>query len=258
VASPLLRAENGLATQSLKHPDGWGVAWFSGSGPRVRRGVDCAHQSARFAQAVAGATSPALLAHIRKASVGGVALKNTHPFVSQGWAFAHNGTVRGFEQRRSSFERRIAPSLRAEIRGETDSEHCFLLFLSLLQRSRGSTVDSAAAALARTAAFALSGHPPGEPKPTTATFVATNGEVLVAVRAGRELGYTTHRPDCRAAGSWSAERCACQVRRDQRLGLLMVSSEASGSEHRWTRLRDGDVLGVDGDRRLRRYRLTAS
>jgi predicted glutamine amidotransferase len=40
-------------------------------------------------------TYPTVLAHLRKASVGGVSLENTHPFVERGWAMGHNGTIGG-------------------------------------------------------------------------------------------------------------------------------------------------------------------
>jgi glutamine amidotransferase len=36
---------------------------------------------------------PTVLAHLRRATVGRVALENTHPFCHGSWVFAHNGTL---------------------------------------------------------------------------------------------------------------------------------------------------------------------
>jgi glutamine amidotransferase len=107
------------------HHDGWGIAFFEGAG--VRHFVD--HQAA-IASPVAELIkrypikSKNVIAHIRKATQGKVALENCHPFVRElwgrYWVFAHNGDLKEF-----------APQLNGAFRpvGNTDSElaFCFLL-----------------------------------------------------------------------------------------------------------------------------------
>lgn len=107
------------------HHDGWGIAFFEGAG--VRHFVD--HQAA-VASPVAELIkrypikSKNVIAHIRKATQGHVALENCHPFVRElwgrYWVFAHNGDLKEF-----------APVLSGAFRpvGSTDSElaFCFLL-----------------------------------------------------------------------------------------------------------------------------------
>ena len=52
--------------------------------------------------------------HVRRATVGGLTLENTHPFTLGGLSFGHNGTVIDY------------PLLGVtDARGETDSEHLF-------------------------------------------------------------------------------------------------------------------------------------
>lgn len=72
-----------------------------------------------------------LIAHVRRASVGGVELANTHPFdrVVQGrrHAFAHNGGLPGIENHADT------QSLLSQRVGDTDSELAFLLLLERLQ-----------------------------------------------------------------------------------------------------------------------------
>ena len=115
------------------HHDGWGIAFFEGAG--VRHFVD--HQAA-VASPVAELIkhypikSKNVIAHIRKATQGHVALENCHPFVRElwgrYWVFAHNGDLKDF-----------APTLDGAFRpvGSTDSEHAFCYLLQELRARFG-------------------------------------------------------------------------------------------------------------------------
>ena len=115
------------------HNDGWGIAFFEGAG--VRHFVD--YQSA-VASPVAGliktwpVKSKNVVAHIRKATQGRVALENCHPFVREMWGrywvFAHNGDLKDF-----------MPALDGPFRpvGTTDSERAFCFLLQQLRRRFG-------------------------------------------------------------------------------------------------------------------------
>jgi len=125
---------SGFATRASEHADGFGIAFFEGRG--VRLFVD--HQAAS-ASPVAELVkrypiqSRHVIAHIRKATQGRVALENTHPFVRElwghYWAFAHNGNLVGFE-----------PKLHAAFRpvGDTDSERAFCWLMQELSKSHAS------------------------------------------------------------------------------------------------------------------------
>ena len=117
------------------HHDGWGIAFFEGTG--VRHFVD--HQAA-VASPIAELIkhypikSLNVIAHIRKATQGQVALENCHPFVREMWGrywvFAHNGDLKGFE-----------PVLDGPYRpvGNTDSERAFCFLLQQLRERFGDT-----------------------------------------------------------------------------------------------------------------------
>jgi glutamine amidotransferase len=74
-----------------------------------------------------------IVAHIRKATQGRVALENTHPFVRElwgrYWTFAHNGDLKGF-----------APRLHGAFRpvGQTDSERAFCWLMQELAKAHAS------------------------------------------------------------------------------------------------------------------------
>jgi predicted glutamine amidotransferase len=199
-----------------------------------------------------------VVAHVRKASIGRVAKENTHPFQRGPWLFAHNGTLPGWEQARSGLEELIDPSLRSSLRGETDSERCFLLFLSRLRRRcavEEAGVESASAALAETVALvrkvvedAAPGPAAGGPvaaasspelERASTTFLATDGRVLLACRRGRTLYVSSPPPDA-----------------DGRCEYVAVASEdpgepPPGGTRAWRLLPEESLLAVDAELRVK-------
>ncbi|MBC7701295.1 class II glutamine amidotransferase [Aquabacterium sp.] len=124
----------GFATRAHEHCDGFGIAFFEGRG--VRLFVDHAAASVSpVAQLVKQypIKSQNVIAHIRKATQGRVALENCHPFVRElwgrYWVFAHNGDLKGF-----------APKLHAAFKpvGDTDSEQAFCWLLQELAKHHAS------------------------------------------------------------------------------------------------------------------------
>lgn len=191
-SEPLCSAENALRTQSHLHPHGWGIAWYGARGPRVRRGVMAAHADRGFVRAGRSARSHIVLAHVRDASVGRVALENTHPFVEGRWVFAHNGTVARYKKSRAVREALLAvlsPPRRDRLRGETDSERCFQIFLSRLDLRAGrgrATLADVRTALAETVALVCAIADRGELR-STLNFLVSDGRLLCACRHGKPL-----------------------------------------------------------------------
>src|ERR1043165_9435928 len=124
----------GLATRADEHKDGFGIGFFEDKGVRVFIGHASARQSA-IAELVKTYPihSDNVIAHIRKATQGRVALENTHPFVRElwgrYWVFAHNGDLKGF-----------APRLHGAFRpvGDTDSEQAFCWLMQELAKAHAS------------------------------------------------------------------------------------------------------------------------
>ena len=121
----------GFATRAEEHKDGFGIAFFEDKG--VRLFVDA--QSARESPVADMVRrypikSENIVAHIRKATQGRIALENTHPFVRElwgrYWVFAHNGDLKNY-----------APQLHAAFRpvGDTDSERAFCWLMQELAKA---------------------------------------------------------------------------------------------------------------------------
>jgi predicted glutamine amidotransferase len=121
------------------HADGWGIAFFEGRGTRVFLDPQpsCVSPVAALVRSYP-IHSKNVIAHIRKATQGVVALENTHPFMRELWGrywiFAHNGNLPDF-----------SPQLDGSFTpvGETDSERAFCWLLQNLRQRFGSRAPSA-------------------------------------------------------------------------------------------------------------------
>ena len=121
----------GFSTRAEEHQDGFGIAFFEGAGLRLFVDAQSARQSP-VAEMVRRypIRSTNVIAHIRKATQGRVALENTHPFVRElwgrYWAFAHNGNLIDY-----------APRLHASFHpvGDTDSELAFCWLMQELSKA---------------------------------------------------------------------------------------------------------------------------
>ncbi len=115
--------------QTDDHQDGWGIAFFEGPGCRL------------YIDEKSSVTSPVaelvkqypirskhVIAHIRKATQGHIALENCHPFRRElwgrYWVFAHNGDLKDFA---GPIEGLYKPV------GNTDSERAFCIILETLR-----------------------------------------------------------------------------------------------------------------------------
>jgi hypothetical protein len=91
---------------------------------------------------------------------------------------------------RAEIEAEIDPALRQALRGQTDSERCFLLFLSRLAarcRLDRAGLDDVRAALAAATATLARLADPGADRPSSLNFLVSDGRLLAACRRGRDL-----------------------------------------------------------------------
>lgn len=88
------------------HRDGWGIVTFNDGTPTyVGRSTKWACDDPDFEGALDEVmlTKPPsiLITHVRAASKGSARIENTHPFIVDGIALAHNGTIKGYKSESS-------------------------------------------------------------------------------------------------------------------------------------------------------------
>lgn len=106
------------------HGDGWGVAFVDQAGdePTARVSAGSALDDREFVAATADQRSAATLVHLRWATNGlAVQPENSHPFVADGVAMAHNGSIKPM----GPLEALLGPDVTASLLGTTDSERYF-------------------------------------------------------------------------------------------------------------------------------------
>lgn len=122
--------------------DGFGLAWYgkdTSKGSCIFKLMSPAWSERNLRNISMHTESAVILGHVRAASDGSsidevisVNYDNCHPFVYGRYTFVHNGGIPDFSRVRRQICNALPFSLFKNIRGNTDSEHIFFLFLSYL------------------------------------------------------------------------------------------------------------------------------
>jgi glutamine amidotransferase len=210
----LVYSQNALMMQSridergVGHTDGWGIATYQEGIPHIRKETTAAFEDGLFSSTAEKIYSNAILAHVRKATVGVVSIANTHPFLCGQWTFAHNGTVTGFEEVGQILERETDSDLQRQRQGDTDSEQYFLWLLSNMRAAGINSLDAArsreitdfvSGSVSRLAGLCQHACPDKTPK---LNFVMTDGVALLGCRWNNSLHIIRRRGiyDCEICG----------------------------------------------------------
>ena len=121
-----------LRARSNGGPLGWGLGFYQGGEVLMRRRPIDEREQLEVGTLAADVRADLLIGHVRHATVGALRTENTHPFRYRKWLFAQTGTVPEFERVRERLVSSVPEFLRGGIRGETDAEMVFHVFLSFL------------------------------------------------------------------------------------------------------------------------------
>ena len=173
----LLEAPNPMIRQSEDHDSGWELSVYKrgeGEDPVCRRFPDAAFQDDGF-KAATELRGRIFNVHVRRATMGGLVLENTHPFCLGPYSFGHNGTILHFP--------RLMDMGVHKPNGTTDSEHFFNYLMSHLDRGDivGSLRKAVTAVIERSQFSGLN-------------FLFGDGERLYAYKLGVFDLYWLHRP----------------------------------------------------------------
>jgi predicted glutamine amidotransferase len=178
IRSELIEAANPLIRQSEDHDSGWGMAVYEradGLDPRCVRFAEAAFSDPDFVEATA-LRGRIFNVHVRRATMGGLAPENTHPFCLGSYSFGHNGTILRYPRLLEH------PSI-AQPSGDTDSEAFFNFLMTLYDAS--DPIGSLRRAIRTTV----------ERSPFSGlNFLFSDGDRLFAYRLGMFELHWLHRP----------------------------------------------------------------
>ena len=257
----LVEAQNALQVQSdrdsrgIRNADGWGIAEWNENRPQVKRNTDPAFADRHFAKVASAVSSTAVIAHVRRATVGNVKMENTHPFHRGPWAFAHNGTLTAFDHVATHLDvGYYGPPF-----GTTDSE---LVFQWILNRMSDYGINPEHPTDDLNALMELMGDSvadlvrisidTGTDEQPQLNFLISDGQNLVATRWGNSLYWTFRRGinDCAVCGTSHCPDADADYK------AVVVASEPITDEE-WTEIPEGVVFGADSSIRTTNRSLIA-
>jgi glutamine amidotransferase len=189
----LFPARRALTTDLGPNPDGWGIGLHQGGEVLLQKRPKASPGVIDFYAYLRELKSDVVIAHVRTATVGVPQhMENTHPFRHRAWLFAQSGTVDKFAEIQERLLASVPDFLRRNIRGTTDAEHVFHLFLAFLHdagqlEAPEVPLDALRNAMRQTALLLdrLCGEAGGAP--ARLNLAATNGRTMVALRRGAAM-----------------------------------------------------------------------
>ncbi len=144
----LFKPCNSLIKQSIRaretdeplNGDGFGLGWYAHQidyTPAIFASMQPAWNDRNLQYLAAKLRTHCVFGHVRAASTGGVNIFNCHPFTYKRFLFMHNGSIGGFEKIKRHIRRELSDEIYDWVKGQTDSEHFFALFLQIFEDMKG-------------------------------------------------------------------------------------------------------------------------
>lgn len=111
---------------------GWGVGFYQGGEFLLKRRPIDDRPEFDLQDMTQGIRADILVAHVRVGTIDTARTENMHPFRYRQWLFAQTGTINAFSKLRERLTDSLPQFLQRDVRGETDAELLFHLFLSFL------------------------------------------------------------------------------------------------------------------------------
>jgi predicted glutamine amidotransferase len=235
--------------------DGFGLAWYVpeiGDEPAVFKDITPAWNDSNLINLARVTKSSCILAHVRAATPGYPVIQlNCHPFVSGSYAFMHNGRAEGFKQ----FRREILAGLSDQafdlIKGSTDSEHLFAVFMDQIWKSdpdlspEKRMIQSLEYTIQRVEELRMQ---IGESKPSFLNLAVSDGKSAVVTRfvspgnlLPNSLYYST-------GGYFECTDGICRMKSDgDSVHATIVASEPLSEENCWLSIDPNHLIVIDSD-----------
>jgi len=248
-----------LNIKATPNPFGWGIGYHQNQNVLVKKRPN--HQgSLDFYDIMKGINATRIVGHVRRHTVGRTIPENIHPFRFRQWLFAHHGTVSRFDSIRPWVVNSIPSFLKRSMRGDTDSEHLFYLFLAFLYdeghlEDRKLPAETAANALRNSFHMVDRFSKDAGGRGGGLNVAVTNGQIMLMTSADHPSYYTDFQgffdcPLCRQLpDSWDED----PKRKDhpQLKGVLCFNDPPPDADLRSLRpIPEDSILAMDSDMKV--------
>ncbi|MFT5760473.1 MAG: glutamine amidotransferase [Alteromonadaceae bacterium] len=238
-------ASNSLVQQSKKskmranplNGDGFGVGWYPEHGdpiPGTFVSIEPAWSNKNLGQVAAKIPTQHFFAHVRDASVGmPVSQSNCHPFQYGRYLWMHNGRLDQF----SKFRRLVLNDLSDQafefIKGNTDSECAFAIFLDEIKFNVEAPLEQLKRAM-RTTISRINNYRKNVKADTNAfiNFAVTNGKYSVFTRYS----------------SLADIRPASLFYHQQRDNIIVSSEPLTENDSQWQKVERNTLLSIENNK----------
>lgn len=242
--------------------DGFGVGWYApevADEPAVFRSITPAWNNQNLRQLTRVVASPCILAHVRAATAGlPVSEVNCHPFQHGRLLFMHNGELGDFHRLRRRLLAKLSDEAFRTIRGGTDSEHLFALFVDEFARVRDPDPSRRLArALNRTVWTALRlADEVGIRARTALNLVVADGRHAAACRVAHPHDRSPESLYLHTGGLFRPHTADSPdpFRGDAPIAAVIASERLTG-DAQWSAVRPGELVSLSRDRHPVRWQM---
>jgi predicted glutamine amidotransferase len=233
--------------------DGFGVAWYAhglSDAAAVFKDISPAWNNHNLLNVARVVKSDCIMAHVRAASSGlPVTQLNCHPFIWRNLSFMHNGDLGGFRALRRKLLARLSDEAFTWIKGSTDSEHIFALFIDHYLAEEGKSegvaqLESALRATLATLAELRAELP--EPDDAFLNLAVTNGRNAVVTRVASQ-GQEPESLYVIGGRQYDCVDGVCMMRPGSSSAVL-VASEPLSLDEGWTKVANNHLVTIAADR----------
>ena len=240
--------------------DGFGIGWYTPQfcdNPALYKEVSPAWSNKNLLDIARVTQSTCVFAHVRAATVGGeLSRANCHPFSWKNYLFMHNGTIFGFEKIRRELRRGLSDTAYDMIKGGTDTEHIFALFVDKIQGiNKPKAEEIKDALLAVIVDIERLKTNAGVTEPSTMNLVLSDGASLIATRyisSGEESNSLYYAE----VGKYSCKEGMCQMSIGN--NAFLVVSEPLDTSKQWRKIANNYLVMTDGGSTFSTHPITLS
>jgi glutamine amidotransferase len=255
----LFKPRNSLIKQSIRahetdeplNGDGFGVGWYIKDldpAPALFVSVRPAWNDRNLLYMAPKIKSDCIFAHVRAASTGMVSEFNCHPFHFKNFLFMHNGDIGGFELINRELREQLSDEVYDSIKGQTDSEHLFALFVDVFEKHKCKlNAEGIAKALEETISLIHQMRKKhGVTSPTLINAAVTDGRSMVAVRYVSSMRLKSPTLYYSQGTAYECLDGICRMKRNvEERAVLIVSEKLTNYRSDWKQIPVNHILLVD-------------
>jgi predicted glutamine amidotransferase len=233
--------------------DGFGLGWYAkeiSDEPGVFRSIQPAWNDPNLQYLAEKISSNCFFAHVRTASTGDVMIDNCHPFHYKKYLYMHNGDIGNFTKIKRHLRQELSDEIYNWIKGHTDSEHLFALFLERLPKNKFNLHDAANTLANTIREIEEMKRKYAGTETTYISAVFTNGKSMIAVRYISHLNEKPLSLHYALGNHFEFKNNEFHIRRNKNSPIcsaLIVSESLNGFHAEWEEIPVNHMLLIEED-----------